>query len=224
MSNLSLSLSLSEQSPCSISSLVDLALFSDDSRKATQAASKALDLATRGAFNNAAASILSHMGQAASSDDAVAIVQAAISREAFDAVMLHSANIADLGLYVRKAQKLASRVMACAVAVVAGACPSLRINRLEGIAAHIRKGFPLSSLPLSLSGADEGRLAAVVVAGDANDEGYALSLALAKIAELEATVAAYRASFDAVMHGRSSVVMHNTAQRKGKGKTTLVAA
>lgn len=236
MSNLlSSSLSLSEQTPCSISSLVDLALFSDDARKASQAASAALDSATRGAFNNAAAAVLSHMGQGAGYDDALALVAASLSREAFDAVMLHAADIADLSAFIRKAQKLSSRVMACAVAVVAASLENvtasvkgepvpvaaLKINTLERIAAHVRKGFTLASLP-SLVGhtARLETVGAVVVTAEESE----LDKANSRIAELEALVADYRASLDSLMHGNSVVSVGNTSRRRGKAQTSLVPA
>lgn len=236
MSNLlSSSLSLSEQAPCSISSLVDLALFSDDARKASQAASAALDTATRGAFNAAAAAALSHMRQGAGYDDALALVAASLSREAYDAVMIHASGLDDLQAYVRKAQKLSSRVMACAVAVVAASLEnvtasvkgepvpvsSLKINSLEKIAAHVRKGFTLSSLP-SLVGhmARLETVGAVVVTAEESE----LDKANARIAELEALVADYRASLDSLMHGNSVVTVGNTSRRRGKAKTELAAA
>ena len=215
MSNLSVS------SPSSIGQLIDLSLFANDARKASQDAAKALDNATRGAIHYASEQIVSIMATGANMPEAYGIVRSRLDVEGFDAVMSHAQGFDDLSRVIRQAQKIMSRVASCAYAVVNGANADQRINKLEGIAGHVRKGFPVSLIPLSLreKGA-VGRLHDVA----AQHEESELDMLRRMLAEQAETIAAYKASLEAVMHGNSAV-MHGSAGRKtGKQKSTLKAA
>ena len=215
MSNLSIT------SPSSIGQLIDLSLFANEARKASQDAAKALDNATRGAIHYASEQIVSIMASGATLTEAYGIVRGRLDSEGFDAVMSHAQGFDDLAKVIRQAQKLMSRVASCAYAVVNGADAGQRINKLEGIAGHVRKGFPLSIIPLSLreKGA-VGRLADVA----AQHEESEMDMLRRMLAEQAETIAAYKASLDAIMHGNSSVVHGNAGKRTGKQKSTLKAA
>ena len=232
---------LSVTSPSSIGQLIDLSLFANEARKASQDAAKALDNATRGAIHYAAEQITSIMTSGASMPEAYGIVRARLDNEGFDAVMSHAQGFEDLAKVIRQAQKIMSRVASCAYAVVNGADANQRINKLEGIAGHIRKGenqsekyreggnqdhrprcgFPVSLIPLSLreKGA-VGRLHDVA----AQHEESEIDTLRRMLAEQAETIAAYKASLEAVMHGNSSVVHGNAGKRTGKQKSTLKAA
>ena len=212
---------LSVTSPSTIGQLIDLSLFANEARKASQDASKALDNATRGAIHYAAEAINGLLISGASLPDAYGIVRGRLDDEGYDAVMSHATGFDDLSKVVRQAQKIMSRVSSCAYAVVIGASPEIRINRLEGIAGHVRKGFPLSLIPLKYQDKGAvGRLHDVAGAVEESPED-ALRRQLAEQAEI---IAAYKASLEAVMHGNSSVVRGSSSRKTGKQSSKLVAA
>ena len=212
---------LSVTSPSSIGQLIDLSLFVNDARKASQDAAKALDNATRGAIHYAAEQITSIMGSGASMPEAYAIVRGRLDAEGFDAVMSHAQGFDDLAKVIRQAQKIMSRVASCAFAVVSGADAGQRINKLEGIAGHVRKGFPISLIPLSLKDKGAaGRLHDVVAPHEESE----LDMLRRMVNEQKVSIEGYKKALESVMHGNSSVVHSSAGRKTGKQKSTLKAA
>ena len=210
---------LSVTSPSSIGQLIDLSLFANEARKASQDAAKELDNATRGAIHYAAEQMIAILVSGASMAEAYGIVRVRLDDEGFDAVMSHAQGFDDLAKVIRQAQKLMSRIASCAYAVINGADSAMRINKLEGIAGHVRKGFPLSIIPLSLreKGA-VGRLADVA----SQHEESEVEMLRRMLAEQAETIAAYKASLDAIMHGNSTVVHGNAGRKTGKQASRVI--
>jgi len=207
-----------------INMLIYLSVIADESAAIAKSDKEALKNATRAAYEDCAADMLDYMASGATYHDARAIVRLALDAQCLDALHAAIGNgevvYADLGKLLRKADKLASRLMACAYAVVMEA-PDGKINKLEAFAAHMRRGYPLcrvSHMGLTARLADspdvtrnnaekvdpnEARIAALLAANEA--------LAM----ELESAKAALRA----VVHGGE--IIGNMSQRTGKQRSKV---
>lgn len=209
-----------------INMLIKMSVIADESAAVAKADKEALKNATRAAYEDCAADILDYMATGATYQDARAIVRLALDAQCLDALHAAIGNgevvYADLGKLLRKADKLASRLMACAYAVIMEA-PSGKINKLETYAAHLRRGYPLcrvSHMGQTARLADspdvtrnisekvdpsEARIAALLAANEA----LAMELEAAKVA------------LQSVMHGGE--IIGNVSQRSGKQRSKIIA-
>lgn len=205
-----------------INMLIKLSVIADESAAIAKADKEALKSATRSAYLDIAADMLDCMASGATYNDARTIIRQALDAQCLDALHAAIGNgeviYADLGKLLRKADKLASRLMSCAYTVVMAA-PDGKINKLEAFAAHMRRGYPLcrvSHMGLTARLADspdvtrnnagkidpnEARIAALLAANEA--------LAM----ELEAA----KAALQAVVHGGE--IIGNVSQKKGKQRS-----
>ena len=210
----------------SINALLKLAVIADNSAALAKADNAALKSATEQAYSDIAADILGTMATGCTYTDAARIARDSLDVQCndviFAAIQANEVAFGDLGKLIRKADKLASRLMACAYAVIMEA-PSGKINKLEAYAAHLRRGYPLcrvSHMGLSPRLADtpdvtrsnaekidpnESRIAALLAANEA--------LAM----ELEAA----KAALQAVVHGGE--IIGNMGQRTGKQRSKIIA-
>lgn len=208
----------------SINALLKLAVIADNSAALAKADNAALKSATEQAYTDIAADIVETMVTGATYTDAARIARNTLDEQCNDVIFaaLQANEIAfgDLGKLIRKADKLASRLMACAYTVVMGA-PDGKINKLETFAAHMRRGYPLcrvSHMGLTARLSDspdvtrnssekvdpnEARIAALLAANEA--------LAM----ELEAA----KAALQAVVHGGE--IIGNMGQKKGKQRSKV---
>ena len=204
--------------------LIKLSVIADESATIAKSDKEALKNATRAAYEDIAADVLDYMTSGATYNDARAIVRLALDAQCLDALHAAIGNgevvYADLGKLLRKADKLASRLMSCAYTVVMNA-PDDKINKLETFAAHMRRGYPLCrvshmGMTARLSGSpdvtrnnaekadpNEARIAALLAANEA--------LAM----ELEAA----KAALQAVMHGGE--IIGNMGQKKGRQRSKV---
>jgi hypothetical protein len=209
-----------------INMLIKLSVIADESATIAKSDKEALKNATRAAYEDCATDMLDYMATGATYNDARNIVRLALDAQCLDALHAAIGNgevvYADLGKLLRKADKLASRLMACAYAVIMGA-PDGKINKLEAFAAHLRRGYPLcrvSHMGLTARLADspdvtrnnaekadpnEARIAALLAANEA--------LAM----ELEAS----KAALQAIVHGGE--IIGNMSQRTGKQRSKIIA-
>ena len=207
-----------------INMLIKLSVIADESAAVAKSDKESLKNATRAAYEDIAADMIDYMATGATYQDARNIVRLALDGQCLDALHAAIGNgevvYADLGKLLRKADKLASRLMACAYTVVMDA-PDGKINKLESYAAHMRRGYPLclvSHMGLTARLADspdvtrnssekvdpnEARIAALLSANEA--------LAM----ELEAA----RAALQAVVHGGE--IIGNMGQKKGRQRSKV---
>ena len=212
-----------------INNLLRLAVIADASAALAKGDSAALKNATRAAYEDLAADMIDYMATGATYNDARAIVRLSLDAQCLDA--LHAAiqnnevAFGDLGKLLRKADKLASRLMACAYTVVMGA-PDGKINKLEAFAAHMRKGYPLclvSHMGLTARLADT--VSNVTKEDDATIERRAYEARIAELVAANAMLAEAKESAEkalaAVVHGGS--IIGNMAQRSGKQRSKVIA-
>lgn len=207
-----------------INMLIKLSVIADESAAAAKADKEALKSATRAAYEDCAADMLDYMATGATYHDARSIVRMALDAQCLDALYAAIGNgeviYADLGKLLRKADKLASRLMSCAYTVVMDA-PDGKINKLEAFAAHMRKGYPLCrvshmGLPARLSDSpDVTRSNAAKV--DPNEERIAALLAANEAMAMELEAA--RAALQAVVHGGE--IIGNMGQKKGRQRSKV---
>lgn len=206
-----------------INRLIKLSIIADESATIAKSDKEALKNATRAAYEDIAADVLDYMTSGATYNDARNIVRLALDAQCLDALHAAIGNgevvYADLGKLLRKADKLASRLMACAYAVVMEA-PDGKINKLETFAAHMRRGYPLCrvshmGLPARLADSPDVTRAAVKV--DPNDDRIAALLAANEALAMELEAA--KAALQAVVHGGE--IIGNMAQRKGKQRSQV---
>ena len=208
----------------SINSLLRLALVASASATIAKGDAENLKVATIGAYETVAANIIENMTMGADYVNAARIERDTLDSQCndviFNAIQNNEVAFGDLGKLIRKADKLASRLMACAYALVMEA-PSGKINKLEAYAAHLRRGYQLCrvshmGLPARLSGSpdvtrnnaekadpNEARIAALLAANEA--------MAM----ELEAA----RAALQAVVHGGE--IIGNMGQKKGRQRSKV---
>lgn len=207
-----------------INMLIKLSIIADESATIAKSDKETLKNATRAAYEDIAADILDYMATGATYQDARNIVRLALDAQCLDALHAAIGNgevaFGDLGKLIRKADKLASRIMACAYAVVMDA-PDGKINKLEAFASHMRRGYPLCrvshmGLPSRLADSpdvicnssekvdpNEARIVALLAANEA--------LAM----ELEAA----KAALQAVVHGGE--IIGNMGQKKGRQRSKV---
>ena len=207
-----------------IDMLIKLSVIADESAAAAKADKEALKNATRAAYEDCAADMLDCMATGATYHDARAIVRLALDAQCLDALHAAIGNgevvYADLGKLLRKADRIASRLMACAYTVVMDS-PDGKINRLESFAAHMRRGYPLcrvSHMGLVARLADSPdvtRNSSEKV--DPNEERIAALLAANEAMAMELEAA--RAALQAVVHGGE--LIGNMAQKKGRQRSKV---
>ena len=207
-----------------INMLIKLSVIADESAAVAKADKEALKNATRAAYEDCAADMLETMATGSTYADSARITRDTLDAQCndviFNAIQNNEVAFGDLGKLIRKADKLASRLMACAYTVVMDA-PDGKINKLEAFAAHMRRGYPLcrvSHMGLTARLSDspdvtrnnaekvdpnEARITALIAANEA--------LAM----ELEAA----RAALQAVVHGGE--IIGNMSQKKGTQRSKV---
>lgn len=207
-----------------INMLIKLSVIADESAAIAKSDKEALKSATEQAYTDIADDILGTMVTGATYTDAARIARDTLDEQCNDVIFaaLQANEIAfgDLGKLIRKADKLASRLMACAYTVVMSA-PDGKINKLETFAAHMRKGYPLCrvshmGLPARLSDSpDVTRSNAAKV--DPNEERIAALLAANEAMAMELEAA--KAALQAVVHGGE--IIGNMGQKKGRQRSKV---
>lgn len=206
-----------------INMLIKLSVIADESAAVAKADKEALKNATRAAYEDCAADMLYYMASGSTYNDARAIVRLALDAQCLDALHAAIGNgevvYADLGKLLRKADKLASRLMACAYTVVMGT-PDGKINKLETFAAHMRRGYPLcrvSHMGLTARLADSPDVTIAAVKVDPNETRIAALLAANEAMAMELEAA--KAALQAVVHGGE--IIGNMGQKKGKQRSKV---
>ncbi len=212
-----------------INQLMRLAVIADESATIAKSDKEALKNATRAAYEDIAADMLDCMATGATYNDARNIARLTLDAQCLDALHAAIGNgevaYADLGKLLRKADKLASRIMACAYAVVMEA-PSGKINKLETSAAHMRRGYPLCRVShMGLTARLAGTVSNVTKEDDATIERRAYEARIAELVAANAMLAEAKESAEkalaAVVHGGS--IVGNMNQRSGKQRSKVVA-
>lgn len=207
-----------------INMLIKLSVIADESAAVAKADKEALKNATRTAYEDCAADVLDYMTSGATYNDARAIVRLALDAQCLDALHAAIGNgevvYADLGKLLRKADKLASRLMACAYTVVMGA-PDGKINKLETFAAHLRRGYQLCrvshmGLPSRLADSPDVTRSNAAKA-DPNEERIAALLAANEALAMELEAA--KVALQSVMHGGE--IIGNMGQKKGRQRSKV---
>lgn len=208
----------------SINMLIKLSVIADESAAIAKSDKEALKNATRVAYEDCAVDILDYMVSGSTYNDARNIVRLALDAQCLDALHAAIGNgevvYADLGNLLRKADKLASRLMACAYTVVMGA-PDGKINKLETFAAHMRRGYPLcrvSHMGLTARFADSPDVTrSIAEKVDPNEARIAALLAANEALAMELESA--KAALQAVVHGGE--IIGNMGQKKGKQRSKV---
>ena len=214
----------------SINALLKLAVIADNSAALAKADNAALKSATEQAYTDIAADIVETMVTGATYTDAARIARDTLDEQCNDVIFaaLQANEIAfgDLGKLLRKADKLASRLMSCAYTVVMDA-PQGKINDLERFAAHMRRGYQLCRVShMGLTARLSGTISSVTK--DDDDAAIERRAYEARIAELLAAnemLATAKESAEkalaAVIHGGS--IIGNMSQRTGKQRSKIIA-
>ena len=207
-----------------INMLIKLSVIADESAAVAKADKEALKSATRAAYEDIAADIVETMVTGATYTDAARIARDTLDAQCNDVIFAAIQNnevvFGDLGKLIRKADKLASRLMACAYAVIMEA-PDGKINKLESFTSHMRRGYPLCrvshmGLTARLSGSpDVTRNNAEKV--DPNEARIAALLAANEAMAMELEAA--KAALQAVVHGGE--IIGNMAQKKGRQRSKV---
>ena len=206
-----------------INMLIKLSVIADESAAIAKSDKEALKNATRSAYLDIAADMLDCMATGAMYSDARNIARLALDAQCLDALHAAIGNgevvYADLGKLLRKADKLASRLMACAYTVVMGT-PDGKINKLETFAAHMRRGYPLcrvSHMGLTARLSDSPDVTRATVKVDPNEARIAALLAANEAMAMELEAA--KAALQAVVHGGE--IIGNMSQKKGKQRSKV---
>ena len=208
-----------------INQLMRLAVIADESAHIAKADKESLKNATRSAYLDIAADALEIMATGAPFADARSIVRASLDAQCLDALYaaIGAGEVvyADMGKLVRKADKLASRLMACAYAIIMGTGDA-KINKLEAFAAHMRRGYPLCRV------SHMGQAARLADTVEVVKQSAAVDLNTARIADLLAAnemlareLEAARTALQSVIHGGE--IVGNMGQKKGKQRARVVA-
>ena len=207
-----------------INMLIKLSVIADESAAIAKADKEALKSATRATYEDIAADIVETMVTGATYTDAARIARDTLDAQCNDVIFAAIQNnevvFGDLGKLIRKADKLASRLMACAYAVIMEA-PDGKINKLESFTSHMRRGYPLCrvshmGLTARLSGSpDVTRNNAEKV--DPNEARIAALLAANEAMAMELEAA--KAALQAVVHGGE--IIGNMAQKKGRQRSKV---
>lgn len=213
-----------------INNLLRLAVIADESAALAKGDAAALKSATIQAYTDIAADIIETMSTGSTYNEAARITRDALDSQCndviFAAIQNNEVAFGDLGKLIRKADKLASRLMACAYTVVMEA-PSGKINKLEVYAAHMRRGYPLCRVShMGLTARLSGTISSVTKNDDdATIERRAYEARIAELVAANAMLAEAKESAEkalaAVVHGGS--IIGNTAQRSGKQRSKVIA-
>jgi len=210
-----------------INNLLRLAVIADASTALAKGDSAALKNATAQAYTDIADDILGTMSTGSTYTEAARIARDTLDAQCNDVIFAAIQNnevvFGDLGKLIRKADKLASRLMACAYAVIMEA-PDGKINKLESFTSHMRRGYPLlrvSHMGLTARLADSPD----VVTGEDHATIERRSYE-ARIAELLAAneamameLEAAKAALQAVVHGGE--IIGNMGQKKGRQRSKV---
>ncbi len=208
----------------SINALLKLAVIADNSAALAKSDNAALKNATEQAYTDIAGDIIETMVTGATYTGAARIARDTLDAQCndviFNAIQNNEVAFGDLGKLIRKADKLASRLMACAYAVVMEA-PDGKINKLEAFAAHMRKGYPLcrvSHMGLTARLADSPDVTRNnTVNADPNEARIAALLAANEALAMELEAA--KAALQAVVHGGE--IIGNMGQKKGRQRSKV---
>lgn len=212
-----------------IRALIQLAIIADTSAALAKGDNAALKNATEQAYTDIADDIIETMATGSPYADAARITRDTLDAQCndviFAAIQNNEVAFGDLGKLIRKADKLASRLMACAYAVVLEA-PSGKINKLEAYAAHLRRGYPLCRVShMGLTARLADTVSNVTKEDDATIERRAYEARIAELVAANAMLAEAKESAEkalaAVVHGGS--IIGNMAQRSGKQRSKVVA-
>lgn len=212
-----------------INMLIKLSVIADESAAIAKSDKEELRNATRAAYEDCAADMLDYMATGATYNDARAIVRLALDAQCndviFNAIQNNEVAFGDLGKLIRKADKLASRLMACAYAVVMES-PAGKINKMETFAAHIRRGYPLCRVShMGLTARLADTVSSVTKEDNTTMERRSYEARIAELVAANAMLAEAKESAEkalaAVVHGGS--VIGNTAQRSGKQRSKVIA-
>lgn len=206
-----------------INNLLRLAVIADASAALAKGDAAALKSATEQAYTDIAADIIEMMSTGSTYNEAARIARDALDSQCndviFAAIQNNEVAFGDLGKLIRKADKIASRLMACAYTVVMEA-PSGKINKLEAYAAHMRRGYPLcrvSHMGLAARLADSPDVTRAAVKVDPNEERIAALLAANEAMAMELEAA--KAALQAVVHGGE--LIGNMSQKKGRQRSKV---
>lgn len=209
-----------------IRALLQLAIIADASSALAKGDNAALKNATEQAYTDIAGDIMETMATGSTYADSARITRDTLDAQCndviFNAIQNNEVAFGDLGKLIRKADKLASRLMACAYAVVMEA-PSGKINKLETFAAHMRRGYPLcrvSHMGLVARLADSPDVTrSQAEKADPNEARIAALLAANEAMAMELEAA--KAALQAVVHGGE--IIGNMGQKKGKQRSKIIA-
>lgn len=212
-----------------IRALIQLAIIADTSAALAKGDNAALKNATEQAYTDIADDIIETMASGSTYNEAARIARDALDSQCndviFAAIQNNEVAFGDLGKLIRKADKLASRLMSCAYAVVMEA-PSGKINKLEAYAAHLRRGYQLCRVShMGLTARLAGTTSSVTKDDDATVERRAYEARIAELLAANAMLAEAKESAEkalaAVIHGGS--IIGNMSQRTGKQRSKIIA-
>lgn len=214
----------------SINALLKLAVIADNSAALAKADNAALKSATEQAYTDIASDIMETMTTGATYNEAARIARDVLDSQCNDVIFVAIQNnevaFGDLGKLIRKADKLASRLMACAYAVIMEA-PSGKINKLEAYAAHLRRGYQLCRVShMGLTARLSGTINSVTKDDDdATIERRAYEARIAELLAANEMLSTAKESAEkalaAVIHGGS--IIGNMSQRTGKQRSKIIA-
>lgn len=213
----------------SINALLKLAVIADNSAAIAKGDNAALKNATEQAYTDIAGDIMETMATGSTYADSARIARDTLDAQCndviFNAIQNNEVAFGDLGKLIRKADKLASRLMACAYAVVMEA-PSGKINKLEAYASHMRRGYALCRVShMGLTARLAGTVSNVTKEDDATIERRAYEARIAELVAANAMLAEAKESAEkalaAVVHGGS--IVGNMSQRTGKQRSKIIA-
>ena len=207
-----------------IRALLQLAIIADTSAAIAKGDNAALKGATEQAYTDIAGDIIETMATGSTYADAARIARDTLDAQCndviFNAIQNNEVAFGDLGKLIRKADKLASRLMACAYAVIMEA-PSGKINKLEAYAAHLRRGYQLcrvSHMGLTARLSDSPDVTRSNAAkADPNEARIAALLAANEAMAMELEAA--KAALQAVVHGGE--IIGNMGQKKGRQRSKV---
>lgn len=212
-----------------INNLLRLAVIADASAALAKGDSAALKSATEQAYTDIAGDIIETMVTGATYSEAARIARDTLDAQCndviFNAIQNNEVAFGDLGKLIRKADKLASRLMSCAYALVMES-PAGKINKLETYAAHMRRGYPLCRVShRGLTARLADTVSNVTKEDDATIERRAYEARIAELVAANAMLAEAKESAEkalaAVVHGGS--VIGNMTQRSGKQRSKVIA-
>lgn len=212
----------------SINSLLRLALVASASATIAKSDAEELKVATIGAYEAVASNIVDNMMIGSDYISAARIERDALDSQCNDVIFAAIQNgevaFGDLSKLIRKADKIASRLMSCAYALVMLA-PAGKINDLERFAAHLRRGYALCRVShMRLDARLAESQSVVTYEDDASTERRAFEARIAELLAANAMISAAKDSAEsalaAVIHGGELV--GNMGQTRGKQRSKVV--